>query len=370
MTTLETISTIDDIVTLVKEGFTNWRQFGYVTTKQSGDLILFNYTAGAQYKGDWNFFERVSRGLIIHTKTGEIVARPFDKFFNWGEGERFSTAPIKYVAEKIDGSMVFTYICGEEICFATRGSFDSDQAKWAKEFFYDEMSSGEIEEFAEMFRDYTCIFEVFYPENRIVLEYENNGLFLLAIRNRHTGEYLDHRLIRHFEYYFNHTFDIVNGDMGQLKTVESVLDECQTHLGIEGYVVEFADGQRFKFKTPEYLRLHKLIFSLSFNGVLSSLRDGTLDGYIAEIPDEFLGDVRRWVSQINTQVEAVKADVERAFSEAPKESRKDFSVWVQANHSHLKSYLFCMLDGGDIRQSIYVKHEFKKGWITLTHNGF
>ena len=59
-----------------------------MVVRRKGELAIFNYTKAAQFAERWNFFERVSRGLILNAVTGEVVARSFDKFFNWGEGGR------------------------------------------------------------------------------------------------------------------------------------------------------------------------------------------------------------------------------------------------------------------------------------------
>lgn len=77
------ITTLVDLQTLVTAGVTDWKPYGDVGTDRDGDLLIFNYTPKAQYATRLNFFERVSRGLIVHRKTGEIVARPFDKFYNF-----------------------------------------------------------------------------------------------------------------------------------------------------------------------------------------------------------------------------------------------------------------------------------------------
>ena len=111
----DTIKTIDDIKAIaaltpwVKELWI-WKMYGEVKATYNGDLVLFNYTAKAQYAGRWNFFERVSRGLILNWRTGEVVARPFDKFFNLGEprGPLFQGGIIS-VTEKKDGSLGFFY---------------------------------------------------------------------------------------------------------------------------------------------------------------------------------------------------------------------------------------------------------------------
>src|SRR5688572_3429197 len=106
---LDAIESIDDILEHIREGSEDWGRFGHVTVRRHGDLLIFSYNAMATYGERWNFFERVSRGLIINFKTGEIVARPFDKFYNWGEGGRFTSAPLLSVMEKVDGSLGILY---------------------------------------------------------------------------------------------------------------------------------------------------------------------------------------------------------------------------------------------------------------------
>lgn len=90
------IQSIEDIQTLVRRGFRDWEQYGAVNASYHDGLIVFDYKSEAQYANRWNFFERVSRGLIIDEETGEIVARPFDKFFG-DERARRSLVYCEYV---------------------------------------------------------------------------------------------------------------------------------------------------------------------------------------------------------------------------------------------------------------------------------
>lgn len=56
-------------------------------------LRLFNYTELAQFQKAWNPVTRACRGLIINRETGEIIARPFPKFFNHGESASLPFSP-------------------------------------------------------------------------------------------------------------------------------------------------------------------------------------------------------------------------------------------------------------------------------------
>ena len=50
------------------------------------DLTIWNYTEKVQYEGLWDEITLMCRGLVTNSK-GEIVARPFKKFFNMEEGK-------------------------------------------------------------------------------------------------------------------------------------------------------------------------------------------------------------------------------------------------------------------------------------------
>src|SRR5687768_659507 len=244
---------IQEIQRLVLGGFSDWESLGHVTVRAFGDLLVFNYNAMAQYSGEWNEFEIISRGLIIHAKTGEIVARSFDKFFNWGERGIFTTAPIVRITEKMDGSLGILYRKDGEYRIATRGSLESEQALWATDFLHHLIEIGEVD-LSDLSNEYTLLFEIIYPENRVVVDYgDKEELCLLAVRNRFTGDYLPfpkmlrlsayHGFMRARDHYF--------------KSIDELIAKLDTLDGNEeGYVAEFADGQRFKFKSKRYLKLH------------------------------------------------------------------------------------------------------------------
>lgn len=343
--TVQQIQTINDIQILLLAGFEDWNTLGRVSVREWGDLRIFNYTARATFGDDWNYFEIVSRGLILNAITGEIVARPFDKFFNWGQDERYTDSPIKAVTQKLDGSLGILYRDGENYRIATRGSFDSEQAIWATEFLqqYD---------LTELSYGLTFLFEIIYPENRIVIDYQGKeDLVLLGIRNRFRGEYYSWEEVvtvgRKYGFSLPKTYYFFN-------TPEQLIEGAKILKGNEeGWVVEFEDGQRFKFKGVEYFRLHRLIHQLTFKNTLQSVVDGTYNELLEKVPDEFLDEVKGWHADIQREVLDIYFKVSEAFNQAPKETRKDFAVWVMANHKELSSYLFATLDDRSLEPLIY-----------------
>lgn len=338
------IKTISDVVHLVVSG-DDLSQYGHVYQKTRGDLTLLNYSQAAQFEGRWNYLERVSRGLIINHVTGEVVARPFDKFFNWGECGLYGSGHVVNVAEKMDGSLGILYRDNGRYRVATRGSFDSEQAEWATDYL------NRMYDISDLHESVTMLFEIIYPDNRIVIDYgKREDLVLLAIRSRANGRYVDHSVVKEFagEFGFN-TPDYLYVD--SVETVAKMTADIDANH--EGWVVEMSDGSRWKFKGEQYKQLHKMIAGLSFKNTLEACRDGLVDTVRDTIPDEFLGDFECWVSDIRETVSNTKQLVNMVYRQAPKGDRKTFALWATGEHKELAPYLFALLDDRDIEPIIY-----------------
>lgn len=348
---LSEIQSITDIQTLVLEQYRDWSKYGYVTVNEHDGLLIFNYNAMAQFHSEWNFFERVSRGLVLDKTTAEVVARGFDKFYNWLEGGRVAHGYIVTVTEKMDGSLGILYRHHGQYCITTRGSLTSEQGQWATDFLNTHYDLSNLDS------QYTFLFEIIYPDNRIVVDYgEREDLVLLAIRNRNTGDYLPffpdvYEMGQHYGFSLPRTY--IFNDVTQLIEETGTLDANH-----EGYVVEFADGSRFKFKSDRYLELHKLIHSLTFKNVLKAVQSNTIQHILETVPDEFLGDVKQWLAFIDQTIHDIQSRVETVFQQAPTSSRKEFAMWVNKYHRDIGIYLFAYLDEYPLEPLIYAKHDW------------
>lgn len=348
------INSLQDIQRLVVEGPDDWKKYGHVSVRYQGDLALFNYTDKATFENRWNFFERVSRGLILNRRTGEIVARPFDKFFNWGEGGRTTDAKLVCVTEKMDGSLGIMYrdpLPPCKLSVATRGLFDSEQAQWAT-YWLNAHCADRIERSPFANDEWTFLFEIIYPGNQIVVNYGGfAGLVLLAIRNRLTGKYLTDETTAEWGYMLGLSTPrryVGISEIGRLLASKSTLGANQ-----EGWVAEFADGQRFKIKGDKYMRLHRLISDLSFKSTLEAMMTDTVDSIRSQLPEKHLQTFNAWADEIVATVARVAHEVRAAFDAAPKSSRKEFALWVQAHHAPHAPHLFAMFDGKPIEPIIY-----------------
>ena len=54
-------------------------------------LTIWNYSQTTQYEGKWDGITMMCRGLVTD-EMGNIVARPFKKFFNMEEGKHTPTS--------------------------------------------------------------------------------------------------------------------------------------------------------------------------------------------------------------------------------------------------------------------------------------
>ncbi|MEV0996879.1 RNA ligase [Nonomuraea sp. NPDC050202] len=160
---------------------------GYVRqqTHPKLPLAILNYTTQTQAERVWNEVTKQCRGLIIDTRTGDVVARPLAKFFTFDQIDH--GLPIDapaYVFDKLDGSLGILYPTGDgQHAVATRGSFTSPQARHATKVWR--------ERFADKVMidpTFTYLFEIIYPSNRIVLDYGDlDDLVFLGAVNNETG---------------------------------------------------------------------------------------------------------------------------------------------------------------------------------------
>lgn len=338
-------------------------EFGDVNLASKDGLLLCSYAPECQFKRpeEWTAFERASRGLIYDIATGEVVARPFDKFWNLGE-VALPDCDIDCVTIKWDGSLGIVYHHNGAWNVATRGSFESDQAKWARIF----MSALDFQGIPE---SWTLLFEIIYPENKIVIDYGNTrAMILLAIRDRVTGGEYSREAV---EMTAERLGVPCAADM-QWESIDTV-KEAVALLGPneEGFVVRYVDGTRLKLKGEQYVQIHRFLSQFSLKAVAEAMVAGTLDDLRAACPESRRVELNEMVSQIQSKVLDVTLDVEQAFAYciapifdynrdaivATREGRKAFALKVMADYKPLSSYLFALLDN-KLSQADIIRKEF------------
>lgn len=209
-----------------------------------GRIVVYTYTT---LKSDIfeNPYMLECRGITFDTRSGRVLSRPIHKFFNVGENDMSSkkefeellTTHEHIIINKLDGSMVSPLLLDGDIVF-----------KMKKSVFDKSHLTDSIKEECKYYleRNICPIFEYIGPTNKIVVDYDDEKLILIAMRNLITGEYLSRNLLEQTN------FEVVDcySDL-------RVLDRTD----IEGVVVWFLDINRFfKLKTKWYITRHKYVF--------------------------------------------------------------------------------------------------------------
>ncbi|MFJ3767157.1 RNA ligase [Streptomyces sp. NPDC090082] len=318
---------------------------GHVTRKRHPELPLsiYTYTRACQYAQIWNRATTRCRGLVADDTTGRIVALPLPKFFNLSEhsGGRPYAPPLPdepfEVYDKVDGSLAVLFHYADRWHVASKGSFTSGQAAWARRRLDAADTSG-------LTPGVTYLAEMLYPGNRIVVNYgERRDLVLLAAFRADGTELPLAQAAEGWQ-----PLGSVVRAWPALGVAELVaLTESNTLPGgeratgtdAEGFVLRFSSGLRAKAKLSEYVRLHKVLTGVTerdiwrghgiqrFAGLpAGELAKGLgcavtdveasggkpLDALLEQVPDEF----DAWVREVIARLETAAADRERAVDEA------------------------------------------------------
>jgi RNA ligase len=312
---------------------------GYISRRihpEFPTLAIIGYSDTCQYDNRWNETTMACRGIIYDTVTLVVLARPFPKFFNHGQGDAVYDldAPILGAFNKFDGSLGIGYIRPDGIpAIATRGSFVSEQAAHANQH---PALEGMV-----FTSDVTPLFEIVYPENRIVLDYGTaDELYPLGHISISTGSYTP-----------------AAGLTSEATTLREAL-ETEPRTNAEGFVVWFDDRTAVKIKQADYVELHRIVSSLSAKEIWRQLQAGTFTTFATALPDEFHGWAKTTADTITIAFNAVATAAnhthQTVLAACLDGERKSQALWLKANADPaLIGFAFQLLDGKDITASVW-----------------
>jgi RNA ligase len=349
---------------------------GYISVKRHPEypLFLYGYTRKCQYDWRWTPETIACRGLILDDQDN-VVARPFPKFFTPDQykdlrnkvhhlfGLRYSEMYKGRfeVSDKLDGSLGIMYKWDGQLHMATRGSFVSDQALHATELLRQKYKDSD---FAD---GYTYLFEIIYPENRIVVDYGGlDDILLLTVIDNEQGRDSDDKVYAWATYGKPYA---LRRSFHSFDDVLRVKDSTN-----EGFVVRFDSGLRVKVKFEEYLRLHHLLTNVSARDIWWRLREGEpLDDLLTMVPDEFDSWVHKVEAELRSQYNEIESHVRAILK---KEfvmrfmpiTRKKLAI-KYAEYKY-KGIMFQMLDNKQYQQSIWrlIRPEAEKPFSTETND--
>lgn len=341
-------------------------QKGYVSVQRHPrfDYYIYNYTNMAQFDRMWNPATLQARGLILNGR-GEIVARPFKKFFNIQEhsSEEIPWGEDAIVLEKVDGSLGISYV-GEDglVYLATRGSFTSEQAIHGTSIIRTNPHACQL---ISKSYDLTHLFEIVYPENRIVVDYKGfDGLVYLGSVEKETSSvsitrpklidwFLNCNSIRIAE-----TYPVSN--IADLKN--NVVEN------FEGYVVRFEpSGFMMKVKLDEYVRLHRIMTCVSNVSIWESMMNGdSLESMLTNVPDEFYDWIKGIIASLQHRFNEVESSSKMFYEELKEMERHEIAYALlhagDARKKEVANIVFSMLDKKEYSQKIWkmIRPEYQR----------
>lgn len=321
---------------------------GYVHLQvhPSEPLGILNYTDKASWDGVWNDVTLTCRGLIYDMTNYDVLARPFSKFFNYeqfGPEHKFPTSSVE-VTDKQDGSLGILYPLPDgSWAVATRGSFASDQALHATRLLNDGLLYP-----LELDRRVTYLFEIIYPENRIVLNYgDTDELVLLGGVEIESGMSFGPDAAA-----FMLNWSGPRTKVFPANTLAEAL-AMPPRENAEGIVVRFfEDDMRVKIKQADYVIAHRVVTGLNDRSIWDVLQSGQDISVLTSIvPEEFIPYVEEVAGALLGSVDKMKQAWYDCFIKITTElgeefSRRDFAL--RARDSGNPAVMFKLLDGHDV----------------------
>jgi RNA ligase len=292
------------------------------------------------------------RGIKFCSKTGNILARPFHKFFNLGErpDTQFEMLPWHLpfvVQEKYDGSMIHPAIIDGRLVLMTRKGITNTAIQAMQECMTPQLEECMRQELA---LGHTPMYEYVSPNNRIVIEYTKPALRFLAMRKTVTGAYSS----------YTHMFD---GFMGGNMDPRALVDTTRRTVGKEGVVICWPyTGQRIKLKADEYVMLHRAIDVLgSEKRILDVILENKDDDLCAAISENRATKVRKYAQSVRFSMRLIQQLVESYVGAHTSIDQKTFAMGVL--NSPMRTYsseLFAChagkLEGYDIGKQFIQRH--------------
>jgi RNA ligase len=286
---------------------------GHLAAKTSpdGTKILYCYTPQAQFQRVWNSATTRLRGVTVDAETGEILARPFSKFFNYGDknAPEVDMSQHVFAFDKIDGSLAVLQPDGT---MTSKGSFTSDQAIAATRL-YKEKYEGK---WAPR-EGYTYCFEYTAPDNRIVLDYgPEPELTLLGIVANHDG----------FIYFPRDRIFGWNGPVAKplFENVPfSEVLEAEPRENAEGMVIVWGVDNVLKLKQADYLAMHAIVTNTNARTVWEAMAVNDCIAH-GSTPEQLKRDLQLGPDKIERAMELGEGWLEKLSEGVPDE----FHEWL------------------------------------------
>ena len=308
-------------------------EFG-VLIKRYDDRVTLNYKMDSRPK--YHPLVKECRGLILSYPDYNVLCRSFDRFYNYGEGEDHIgfNWQNSTIMTKLDGSLINFYHDGNEWICTTRGTAWGEGTTDFGENFTNlvkqAINNVDIKEFCKNFhKEYTYIFELTSPYNRVVVQYKDVKLTLLAVRNKITGDYIDYSILKGMvKHIIPEGCNVELVKMYDFTNPDDIISFVESQRGVEQEGVVCYDNftqKRIKIKSSDYTALHHLRGEFSKKSFVKLLLKGEEDEFINYFP-EYKEKLYPYINRLNE----LKYSVEDTYDRYRDiEDQKEFALKVK-----------------------------------------
>jgi RNA ligase len=336
----------DEFIVAEREGYT---VINYVVA-MADTFDMHSTDDEGNYVYDWTgAMRRECRGLIFD-RDGNLMSRPFHKFFNINEREETQTHVVDMsqphvIMEKMDGSMIRPILVDGYLRLATKMGVTNvamDAEAWLAAHSHTE----HLKQWLHWCIDtgVTPIFEWVSPFNQIVLAYEEADLVLLAMRDNETGEY---HMPDACPFNVVPCYGSVEGNIADYVARQREAE------GREGDIIRFANGHMLKVKNDWYVRIHKTVDRIVFDrNIVDLIINEEVDDVLPMLPQVQADRVRDFESRFWAAFKETEAGIAELYIDAARyESRKDVAtIFAKGVDKTVMPFIFRMLDGHDLRE--------------------
>lgn len=239
----------------------------YIRVKDLGNnVVSLNFTRDAFQDGVWNDETIKARGLFINKVTGDIVARSYNKFFQYDETPETKdyvdnnlVYPL-YISKKFNGFLGILSVYNNKFFIATKSTNDGEYCDYFKNILNNTIFNNEQEtkELFNILKENNCsaVFEVMDMENDQHIVYENNPLALLDFIPNSldlNGVDKDVELSETLKNKINLKSIVIakNKKINSKEELDKFLQDMEENE-LEGAVITDSNGFMWKFKTNFY----------------------------------------------------------------------------------------------------------------------
>lgn len=337
--------------------------------------------------------ERRTYDLVVPGAT-RVLAYPMNRFFNYGQGSAADVDwadPKLAILEKLDGTLTIVYydMFADEWCVATRSVPEADiiidsgfyTFRSLFEKALKDTNGMSFEDFTERLdREITYCFELTTPYNRIVVDYKESRITLIAARAVIYGipagriESLSSDMLSEWESFAEMdiddvpTYGVPHVQAHTYTSVSDLLDwiSNQNPLEHEGVVVRDSKFNRIKMKNALYVAFNRArdILGTSERNCLELVLAGKEDDVITALPSEIVDrilNIKKGVLSLIREYDRAYKIFKSAANQINPGDKKTFALLVKDRKDIWSAPMFSMFDQKSSDMKDFISKNKKDG---------